>query len=112
MPDIRSIESQRSEFRPWGSPDLGTSAPLIHKGTQIASRLMQKGSRNAVTATGTVLHFARTFDAPGTPIAFLNVRVATGTIHSALMKNINRSGGTVRLVAAGTKVVDFLAWMP
>jgi len=109
-PEIRSIESQRAEFCRWGSPDLGTVAPLIHLGTQVAKRLIQTGSRAAVTATGTPLHFSPTFS--GTPVIICQPRGFTGTFYSAGMKTVHRSGGTIRLVVAGTKVVDYLAWDP
>jgi len=114
MGDQRSIESQRAEFRRWGSPDLGTSNPLIHKGTQLATRFLQKGSRAAVTRTGTLLHFSPAFS--GTPLVFLKARGAIalvgGSIQSPLMKNVSRSGGTIGLAGAGTLVVDYLAIDP
>jgi len=114
MADIRSVESQRAEFRRWGSPDLGTVGPLLHLGTQIATRFIQKGSRAAVTRTGTMLHFSPNFS--GTPLVFLKARgaivVNAGTIQTPLMKNINRAGGTIGLAGAGTLVVDYFAIDP
>ena len=97
-----------------GSAQLGSVAPLIHRGTQIATRLIQTGSRAAVTATGTNLHFSPSFS--GTPCVFLSPRGAAGTtlaaVNVSLMKNINRSGGTITLDRKGTLVVDYLAWDP
>jgi len=112
MADIRSVESQRAEFRRWGSPDLGTTDPILHKGTQIKTTLFQKGSRCGVTKTGVILTFSPAFSS--TPNVIFSVRAfAPGSIESAGLKNPHSSGGTLCIgKLGGTKVVDYLAWDP
>lgn len=125
MPDIKSLQQARSELpgsainaskidsHVVGSAELGIAAPLIHKGTQIATRFLQKGSMCKITHTGSRLVLNPAFAAGGTPLVFLKLRAAGGTL--AEIVTPSHTGGTVRITSPagkGTYTADYLVIDP
>jgi len=110
MGDITSVQQFRAASPRLGSPDVGTSTPVLHTGTQIATRLFQHGRCGSVIAAGTYqgCKFSPAFS--GSPHVVVTGVGLDGSIHSVTIENLASGSMKLRCNVGGTKSAYWQAW--